>query len=67
MIFTDKKHELREHLAVISTAAYLLLRSNEEDERIKRYNMLQEQIDAILKVIEDHKSSQPSCPDVMFQ
>lgn len=49
----NKKHILREHLALISTEVYLLLRTNNEEERIKRYKRVQEQIDAILHDVED--------------
>lgn len=63
----EKNHALREHLALISTEAYLMLRSNDEGERIDRYNLLQEQIEAILRLLDDHKPSQYSCPDFMLQ
>ena len=62
----DKKHELREHLALISTEAYLLLKASNEEERITRYKMVQEQITAILNVIDDNNPPQYSCSDVMF-
>jgi len=67
MFITDKKHELREHLALISTEAYLMLRSADEIDRIDRYNLLQEQISAILRLLDDHKPTQYSCPDFMLQ
>ncbi|MBI1280557.1 MAG: hypothetical protein GC179_20710 [Anaerolineaceae bacterium] len=63
----DKKCELREHLALISTEAYLLMKASGEEERINRYNMVQEQIDAILRVIDESKPTQPSCPEALFQ
>ncbi len=66
MSITDKKHELREHLALISTEAYLLLKASNEEERTKRYNMVQEQSTAILNVIEDNPP-QYLCSDVMLQ
>lgn len=67
MTTADQKRELREHLTLISTEVYLLLRASEEEERIKRYNMVQQQIVAILNVIDDQKPTQPSCPDVIYQ
>ena len=63
----DKEHALREHLALISVEAYLMLRSATEAERIKRYNRVQEQISAILKDIDEHEPAQVSCPDIMLQ
>jgi len=67
MTTPDKKHELRQHLALISTEVYLLLKASTEEERIKRYNMVQEQIDAILNCIDDPKPAQHSCPDTMIR
>lgn len=55
MLPVDKKRALREHLALISTEAYLLLHANEPDERAKRYNQVQQQINAILSVIDDNE------------
>ena len=64
---TDKnrEHALREHLALISTEAYLLLRSTNEQERINRYNMVQEQINSILNIIDDQKQIHYSCTDFL--
>jgi hypothetical protein len=67
MIIKDKEHQIREHLALISTEVYLLLRAADEEERIDRYNMVQEQINAILKVMNDENKPQYSCPDAMLQ
>ncbi len=62
----DKKHELREHLALISTEAYLLLKASNDEERIIRYKMVQEQISAILKVIDDNNPPQYPRPDFLL-
>ncbi len=67
MTTSNKNLALREHLALISTEAYLLLKAENEDERINRYNMLQEQIRAIINVIDDGITSQYSCPDITIQ
>lgn len=64
MTTSQKKHEVREHLAVISTEVYLLLKAATEDERLERYNVVQEQIDAILHVMDDNAPH--SNPDVLF-
>ncbi len=53
MLSTDKQHALREQLALISTEVYLLLRSNNECEKINRYNNVQQAIDAILQIASD--------------
>jgi hypothetical protein len=67
MSVKNREHALREHLALISTEAYLMLRSADEAERINRYNMVQEQIDLILHLINEEKQIHHSCPDVLFQ
>lgn len=67
MTIKNREHALREHLALISTESYLLLRSEDEQERINRYNMVQEQIDLILKLINDEQQIHHSCPDMMLQ
>lgn len=53
MVQPSKLHSLREHLALISTEVYLLLRSQDEQDRINRYNTVQEQIDAILVLTDE--------------
>ena len=67
MSVTDKKHQLREHLALISTEVYLLLRAEDEEDRIERYNIVQQEIDAIIEVIDNSQLPQPSRPDKLFQ
>ena len=59
MLPADKKRILREYLALISTESYLLLHATEENERAKRYNQVQQQIHAILSVIEDNEPVSP--------
>ena len=66
MTSIEKKHELRECLSLISTSVYLLLHAQDEDERIDRYNIVQEQINAIIDVIDEHPCLQPDCFDVML-
>ncbi|MCA0457846.1 MAG: hypothetical protein LCI00_28025 [Chloroflexi bacterium] len=53
MVEQNNLHTLREHLALISTEVYLLLRSTDETDRINRYNTVQEQIDAILELTDE--------------
>ncbi len=67
MSTSDKNHELREHLALISTEAYLLMKASNEEERTKRYKMVQEEIKAILNLIDDNNPPQYSCSDLMIQ
>ena len=66
MTTSEKKHEVREHLAVISTEVYLLLKAATDDERLERYNIVQEQIDAILHVMDDTRSTSHSSADDLF-
>jgi hypothetical protein len=66
MTTSEKKHEVREHLAVISTEVYLLLKAATDDERLERYNIVQEQIDAILHVMDDTRSTPHSSADALF-
>lgn len=54
MVQPSKLHTLREHLALISTEVYLLLRSEDEQDRITRYNTVQEQIDSILELTDEN-------------
>lgn len=54
MVQPSKLHSLREHLALISTEVYLLMRSQDEQDRINRYNTVQEQIDAILELTDEN-------------
>lgn len=54
MVHPSKLHTLREHLALISTETYLLLRSQDEQDRINRYNRVQEQIGAILELADEN-------------
>lgn len=57
MTTSEKKREVREHLAVVSTEVYLLLKVATEDEWI----------DVILHVIDDNRSTPHSNSDVLFQ
>lgn len=66
MTTSEKKHAVREHLAVISTEVYLLLKAVTDDERLERYKVVQEQIGAILQVIEDNHSAPHSSADTLF-
>ncbi len=67
MITSDEKYELRQHLTLISAEVYLLLRANGEDERIERYKMVQQQINAILQVIDEYSPQQSSSADLALQ
>ena len=65
MVQPSKLHTLREHLALISTEVYLMMRSQDEQERLNRYNVVQAQIDAILALTDEniHESVVESeCP-----
>lgn len=66
MSVKDKEHALREYLALISTESYLLLRSADEQERINRYNRVQEQIDLILHLISEEQQTHYSSPDLLL-
>lgn len=60
MVLPHQNYDLREHLAVISTEAYLLLRATDERERIQRYRNLQQAINAILALTNpDPPENQP--------
>ena len=65
----NKEHALREHLALISTETYLLLRSDDETERIDRYNTIQDTITTIINLMDDRHQVNPAfgCPDVMLR
>lgn len=54
MVQPSKLHTLREHLALISTEVYLMMRSQDEQERLNRYNVVQEQIGAILELTDEN-------------
>ena len=68
MTTAEQKHELREHLSLISTSAYFLLCAKDEDERLERYAIIQEQIDAIIAMIDKQEvCPQVTCAEVLFQ
>jgi phosphoglycerate-specific signal transduction histidine kinase len=62
----EKNHELRQRLSLISTSVYLLLHAHNENERIDRYNIVQEQINAIIDVMDEHPCPRPDCYDVLL-
>ncbi len=57
----NREWALRQHLALISTEAYLLLRAENEDDRISRYNALQNEINAILDLTTNQPAPNDSC------
>jgi len=65
MTSIDKKRALREHLALISLEAYLILHTDDEEAHVERYNMIQQQIAAILILIDDCEAVDYSSIDNM--
>ena len=60
MTTLEIKHKVRESLCLISTSAYLLLHTKDDDERLQHYNLLQSQIEAIITVIDENRTSPKS-------
>jgi len=64
---TDKKHQIREQLALISTEVYLMTQAKNNEQQIERYDMVQASIDAILMALDDRDSLPGQCSDILFQ
>ena len=64
---TDKKHQIREQLALISTEVYLMTQAKDNEQQIERYDMVQASIDAILMALDDRDSLPGQCSDILFQ
>ena len=64
---TDKKHQIREQLALISTEVYLMTQAKDNEQQIERYDMVQASIDAILMALDDRDSLPQQGTDIVFQ
>jgi len=64
---TDKKHQIREQLALISTEVYLMTQDKDNEQQIERYDMVQASIDAILMALDDRDSLPQQGTDIVFQ